>query len=209
MKRSLKKKNSLIRKTRKIKKHVKKINIHIDWDSKDNGYSSLNNNRVLRFMMNSIKKGYNLIQTQPKKQTIYTFISGMDTLPNRLVDKIGSDSIITNHKITNINVNSSSEWIIDDEFFSDVIITIPSHNLISGCLKNLRFIEEKQDRIKKTRIKINYPKEGYKTTVEPLAGDDVIVPYRPMISKLQNKYTKYYKKTKKKKTYKVTNNNVV
>ena len=72
-----------------------------------------------------------------------------------------------------------------------------------------RKVEEKQDRIKKTKIKINYPKEGYKTTVEPLAGDDVIVPYRPMISKLQNKYTKYYKKTKKKKTYKVTNNNVV
>ena len=67
MKRSFKKNNSSIRKTRKIKKHVKKINIHIDWDSKDNGYSSLNNNRVLRFMMNSIKNGYNLIQTQPKK----------------------------------------------------------------------------------------------------------------------------------------------
>ena len=27
----------------------------------------MNNNRVLRFLMNSIKNGYNLIQTQPKK----------------------------------------------------------------------------------------------------------------------------------------------
>ena len=72
-------------------------------------------------------------------------------------------------------------------------------------------VEEKRERLKKTQIKINYPKEGYKTTTEPLAGEHVIVPYRPLISKLQQNYTKYYKqkKTKKKKTYKVTNNNVL
>ncbi len=99
-----------------------------------------NNNSLFNAIIK--KKIRNPKTTQPKKQTIYTFISGMDTLPNRLVDKIGSDSIITNHKVTNINVNSSSEWIIDDEFFSDVIITIPSHKQLQIATPfDLNFLE--------------------------------------------------------------------
>ena len=57
-----------------------------------------NNNSLFNAIIK--KKIRNRKTTQQKKQTIYTFISGMDTLPNRLVDKIGSDSIITNHKVT-------------------------------------------------------------------------------------------------------------
>ena len=71
-------------------------------------------------------------------------------------------------------------------------------------------VKEKETRIKDTTYKINYPKAGYKTTVEPLPSDDVIVPFRPLLSEKQQKKTKYYKgKTKKKTNYQINNLNVL
>ncbi len=56
-------------KTRKVKKSSsnRKIKINIDWDSSDNGFSSLYNSKVLDFVIKNIKDGYNLIQTQEDK----------------------------------------------------------------------------------------------------------------------------------------------
>ena len=57
-------------KSKKPKPDNRKIKISIDWDSKDNGYSSLNNKKVLQFIIDNIKEGYNLVQTQPDKPFI-------------------------------------------------------------------------------------------------------------------------------------------
>jgi hypothetical protein len=51
----------------KKKDNYRKLKININWDSDDNGYAELNNNKVFRFVFNSIQDGYNLIQTQYKK----------------------------------------------------------------------------------------------------------------------------------------------
>jgi len=55
--------------TRKVRKSSlkRKIKINIDWNSADSGFSSLYNNKVLEFVINNIKDGYNLIQTQEDK----------------------------------------------------------------------------------------------------------------------------------------------
>ena len=44
-----------------------KITISIDFTSKDKGYNSLMNKKILTFLHNNIKKGKNLIQTQHNK----------------------------------------------------------------------------------------------------------------------------------------------
>ena len=58
-----------MKKTRKVRKSSsnRKIQIEIDWDTNDNGFSSLYNNKVLDFVLKNIKDGYNLIQTQDNK----------------------------------------------------------------------------------------------------------------------------------------------
>ena len=45
----------------------RKLTITVDWNSYDNGYKDLCNERVLKFLTKNIGKGYNLIQTQPNK----------------------------------------------------------------------------------------------------------------------------------------------
>ena len=64
--------------------------------------------------------------------------------------------------------------------------------------------------IKNSKYKINYPKIGYKTTIEPLPEEGATLPYKPKLSKLQTKRTKYRKlKDKKKYTKKLIHNNIL
>ena len=54
------------KKTKKEKstKSSNKITISIDWSTKDKGYSVLKSKRVMKFLLENIKNGNNLIQTQ-------------------------------------------------------------------------------------------------------------------------------------------------
>ena len=81
---------------------------------------------LLRAMMHRSKK--QRASGKPRSpRTIYTFKEGMQTLPNRLAEKIGSDAIKTHHPIEDIEALSSGEWKIADEVFSDLLLTLPTH----------------------------------------------------------------------------------
>lgn len=54
-------------KVTKKNKNNNKINISIDWNSNDKGYSVLTNKRVKKFLFENLKNGNNLIQTQHNK----------------------------------------------------------------------------------------------------------------------------------------------
>lgn len=58
-------------KTRKNRIHKSfpypKINIKVDWNSEDAGYSQLTSKRVFNFLSNELAKGNNLLQTQDDK----------------------------------------------------------------------------------------------------------------------------------------------
>ena len=60
-----------------------------------------------------------------KPRTIYSFTKGMQTLPDRLVEKIG-DAIQTHHPITSIQQEDEA-WLIGNQRFSDIILTLPAH----------------------------------------------------------------------------------
>ncbi|MFL2860422.1 MAG: protoporphyrinogen oxidase [Pontiellaceae bacterium] len=60
-------------------------------------------------------------------RTIYTFKEGMQMLPNRLVEKIGSDAIKTLHPIKAVEAHSSGEWNVAGDLFSDLLLTLPTH----------------------------------------------------------------------------------
>ena len=60
-------------------------------------------------------------------RTIYTFKDGMQMLPNRLVEKIGSDAIKTLHPIETVKSLPSGEWNIAGDRFSDLLLTLPTH----------------------------------------------------------------------------------
>ena len=63
---------------------------------------------------------------EPRKlRTIYSFTQGMQTLPDRLVEKIG-DAIQTHHPITSIQQEDEA-WMIENQRFSDIILTLPAH----------------------------------------------------------------------------------
>lgn len=61
----MKKKNPN-KKTKKVKsvKNSNKITISIDWSTKDKGFNVLKSKRVMKFLLENIKNGNNLIQTQ-------------------------------------------------------------------------------------------------------------------------------------------------
>jgi len=70
--------------------------------------------------------------------------------------------------------------------------------------------KQRESHIDDSNYKINYPKIGYKTTIEPLPEEGTILPYKPKLSKLQKKRTKYRKlKNKKKYTKKLIHNNIL
>lgn len=54
-------------KKEKSVKSSNKITISIDWSAKDKGYSVLKSKRVMKFLLENIKNGNNLIQTQYMK----------------------------------------------------------------------------------------------------------------------------------------------
>ena len=63
---------------------------------------------------------------EPRKpRTIYSFTKGMQTLPDRLAEKIG-DAIQTHHPITSIQQEDEA-WLIENQRFSDIILTLPAH----------------------------------------------------------------------------------
>ena len=55
------------KKTLKKNTYVSKISIEVDFSKKDGGYEDLRNPRLMSFLMRNMKKGKNLIQTQPGK----------------------------------------------------------------------------------------------------------------------------------------------
>ena len=63
---------------------------------------------------------------EPRKpRTIYSFTKGMQTLPDRLAEKMG-DAIQTHHPITSIQ-KEDGVWMIENQRFSDIILTLPAH----------------------------------------------------------------------------------
>ena len=63
---------------------------------------------------------------EPRKpRTIYSFTQGMQTLPNRLAEKIG-DAIQTHHPITSIQQEDGA-WLIENQRYSDIILTLPAY----------------------------------------------------------------------------------
>ena len=60
-----------------------------------------------------------------KPRTIYSFTQGMQTLPNRLAEKIG-DAIQTHHPITSIQQEDGA-WLIENQRYSDIILTLPAY----------------------------------------------------------------------------------
>ena len=60
-----------------------------------------------------------------KPRTIYSFTKGMQTLPDRLAEKIG-DAIQTHHPITSIQ-HEDGAWLVENQRFSDIILTLPAH----------------------------------------------------------------------------------
>ncbi len=69
IKKNLSKKSSKKSQTKKVKsiKSSNKITISIDWSTKDKGFSVLKSKRVMKFLLENIKNGNNLIQTQHMK----------------------------------------------------------------------------------------------------------------------------------------------
>ena len=55
------------KKVRSIKINPTRINIKINWNSKDCGYSSLKDRKVFNFLIKSLTRKQNLVQTQPNK----------------------------------------------------------------------------------------------------------------------------------------------
>lgn len=43
----------------------RKLNVEVDWNSADGGFTDLQNRRVFQFLTRNLGAGYNLIQTQP------------------------------------------------------------------------------------------------------------------------------------------------
>lgn len=81
---------------------------------------------LLKAMIHRSKK--QRISGKPRSpRTIYTFKAGMQTLPNRLAEKIGTDAIKTHHPIEHIETLSTGEWKIAGDLFSDLLLTLPTH----------------------------------------------------------------------------------
>lgn len=66
MKSQILKKSSKKNSTKK-NNYISKIEIPVNFNKKDGGFEDMRNPRLLSFLMRNIKKGNNLIQTQPSK----------------------------------------------------------------------------------------------------------------------------------------------
>ncbi len=64
-------KESLKKTSTKKNNYISKIDIPINFNKKDGGFKDMQNPRLLSFLMRNIKKGNNLIQTQPSKPFYY------------------------------------------------------------------------------------------------------------------------------------------
>ena len=73
----------------------------------------------------------------------------------------------------------------------------------------MKKVAEKEDRIRKTQYKINYFEKDIRQQLNHFLGDNTIVPYRPLVSRLQKNYTKYFKRTKKNKKYRVSSSDIL
>tara|TARA_B100001027_G_scaffold205911_1_gene169087 strand:+ start:2463 stop:3041 length:579 start_codon:yes stop_codon:yes gene_type:complete len=92
MKTKIKKNKKNVRnRTCKIGKKTRCISIPINWNSQDSGFSDLKNEKVFKYLLNNLKEGYNLIQTQPdksfyvnKKSTLFLQSIKFDSWPSAL-----------------------------------------------------------------------------------------------------------------------------
>ena len=62
-----KKKNTILKKTRKKLDNNNKLTIDIDFTSSDGGFSVFKSSKMMDFFLKNIKKGRNLVQTVPDK----------------------------------------------------------------------------------------------------------------------------------------------
>jgi hypothetical protein len=67
----------------------------------------------------------------------------------------------------------------------------------------------KEELLRSTHYKIDYPKKGLKTTVAPLPGKNVIIPYNPLLHKIKKDRTTYRYLSKKRYTNKKINNTLL
>ena len=63
--------------------------------------------------------------------------------------------------------------------------------------------------MRSTHYKIDYPKKGLKTTVAPLPGKNVIIPYNPLLHKIKKDRTTYRYSSKKRYTKKKIHNTIL
>ena len=67
----------------------------------------------------------------------------------------------------------------------------------------------KEDLLRSTHYKIDYPKKGMKTTIAPLPGKNVIIPYSPILHKIKKDRTTYRYPYNKRYTKKKIHNTIL
>ncbi len=66
--------------------------------------------------------------TASKDARMFTFDDGMDVLPNKLAEKLGS-SIRLKTPVTGLQFIEDNKWLVNGEEFSDILLAIPAHSI--------------------------------------------------------------------------------